>query len=163
MWEKYLRQNKQVVLFVFNNSEIFTDNVSTMQLPNLCTDFIVVPSYLPARPPTRLLILVVGFRRVCHVHVQFLFSTSFLMMCRPALHASSVSVIVSCHLMLEIYLKHLFMNVYSVLVVALVSQSHRATHISHWCWIFWCCFWLRRIVYSTLPLRWWMHVWPFQY
>ena len=65
--------------------------------------------------------LLVCFWRVCPIHVHFLLAISLLMLCWSVLLQISLSVVLSCHLVFRMYLRHLLMNVCSILVVVLVT------------------------------------------
>ena len=60
------------------------------------------------------------FRRVCPIHVHFLLAVSLLVLCWSVLQIS-MFVVVSCHLVFRMYLRHLLMNVCSIRVVVLVT------------------------------------------
>ena len=62
-----------------------------------------------------LLILVVGFRKVCPINVHFLFS--ILMMCWSFFLMNSLFEILSCHVIFRMYLIYLVMNVFNAMVV----------------------------------------------
>ena len=75
--------------------------------------------------------LLVCFRRVCPIHVHFHLAISFLMLCWSVLIQISLFVVLSCHLVFRMYLRHLLMNVCSILVVVLfalrVSEPYSST------------------------------------
>ena len=75
--------------------------------------------------------LLVCFRRVCPIHVHFLLAISLLMLCWSVLLQISLFVVLFCHLVFRIYLRHLLTNVCSILVVVLVtlhvSESYSST------------------------------------
>ena len=56
--------------------------------------------------------LLVCFQRVCPIHVHFLLAISLQI---------SLFVVLSCHLVFSMYLKHLLVNVCNILVVVLVT------------------------------------------
>ena len=62
-----------------------------------------------------LLILVVGFRKVCPINVYFLFS--ILMLCWSFFLMNSLFEILSCYVILRMYLIYLVMNVFNFMVV----------------------------------------------
>ena len=65
--------------------------------------------------------LLVCFRRVCPIHVHFLLAISLLMPCWSVLLQISLFVVLSCHFVFRMYLRHLLMNVCSIRVVVLVT------------------------------------------
>ena len=64
--------------------------------------------------------LLVCFRRVCPILVHFLLAISLLVMCLFVLQIS-LFVVLSCHLVFRMYLRHLLMIVCSSQVVVLVT------------------------------------------
>ena len=75
--------------------------------------------------------LLVCFRRLCPVHVHFLLVISLLMLCWSVLLQISLFVVLSCHFVFRMYLRHLLMNVCSIRVVVLtalrVSEPYSST------------------------------------
>ena len=67
--------------------------------------------------------LLVCFRRVCPIHVHFLLAISLLMLCWSVrlLLQISLFVVLSCHLVFRIYIRHLLINVCSIRVIVLVA------------------------------------------
>ena len=74
--------------------------------------------------------LLVCFRRVCPIYVHVLPAVSLLMLCWSVLQIS-LFVVLSCHLVFRMYLRHLLMNVCSIQVVVFVtlhvSEPHSST------------------------------------
>ena len=66
-----------------------------------------------------LVTVLVCFRWVCPIHVHFLLAISLLMLCWPVLLQISLFVVLSCHLVFRMYLRH--NEVCSIRIVVLVS------------------------------------------
>ena len=73
------------------------------------------------QPKACLLTLLVCFRRVCPIRVHFFLAISFFMLCWSVLLKIFFFVVLSCHLVFRMYLRHLLMNVCSIWVVVLVT------------------------------------------
>ena len=70
---------------------------------------------------TCLVTLLVFFRRVCPIQVHCPLAVSLLMMCWSVFLHISLLMVLSCHLVFRMYLRHLLVNVCSIWVVVLVT------------------------------------------